>query len=164
MCIIIGLAAVLMVFRDDLFGRWRTRSRAQMQHRIDELDTSEFIQKQQRRSSQSALGGCITLAVGLYILDVRMTGSAVRFLPPLDQAMFLLSILAFNSAIQSFWQSDQNWLKKEQDRLAKKLTLPERARSSYRFRRSSQLPLFVAQCLGPRDLSCARYTNEYAPE
>jgi hypothetical protein len=101
-----------------------------MQHRIDELDTSEFIQKQQRRSSQSELGGCITLAVGLYILDVRMNGSAVRFLPPLDQAMFLLSILAFNSAIQSFWQSDQNWVKKEQDRLAKKLTLPERARSS----------------------------------
>jgi hypothetical protein len=130
MCIIIGLAAVLMVFRDDLSSRWRTGTRAQMQHRIDELDNREFISKQQRRSCQSALGGCITLAVGLYILDVRMTGSAVRLLPPLDQAMFLLSILAFNSAVQSFWQADQTWVKKEQDRLAKKLAIPERARSS----------------------------------
>jgi hypothetical protein len=129
MCIIIGVAAVLMVFRDDLLGRWRTRSRTQMQHRIDELDTREFIRKHQRLSCQSALGGCITLAVGLYILDVKMSGSAVRFLPPLDQAMFLLSILAFNSAVQSFWQADRNWVKKEQDRLAKKLALPEKARS-----------------------------------
>jgi hypothetical protein len=32
--------------------------------------------------------------------------------------MFLLSILAFNSAVQSFWQADRNWVKKEQDRLA----------------------------------------------
>jgi hypothetical protein len=130
MCIIIGIAAVLMVFRDDLFGRWRTRSRTQMQHRIDEIDGREFIRKQQRRSCQSALGGCMTLAVGLYILDVRISGSAVRSLPPLDQAMFLLSILAFNSAVQSFWQADRNWIKKEQDRLAKKLAVPERAPSS----------------------------------
>jgi hypothetical protein len=101
-----------------------------MQDRIDELDNHEFIPNQQRRSCQSALGGCITLAVGLYIFDVKLSGSAVRFLPPLDQAMFLLSILAFNSAVQSFWQADQNWVKKEQDRLAKKLTSPERARSS----------------------------------
>jgi hypothetical protein len=129
MCIIIGLAAVLMVFKDDLFARWRTRTRTQMQHRIDEIDSREFIRKQQRRSWQSALGGCMTLAVGLYILDVRMSGSAVRFLPPLDQAMFLLSILAFNSAVQSFWQADRNWVKKEQDRLANKLALPERAPS-----------------------------------
>jgi hypothetical protein len=129
MCIIIGVAAVLMVFRDDLLGRWRTRSRTQMQHRIDELDTREFIRKHQRLSCQSALGGCITLAVGLYILDVKMSGSAVRFLPPLDQAMFLLSILAFNSAVQSFWQADRNWVKKEQARLAQKLSVPEKAPS-----------------------------------
>jgi len=126
MRIVISVAAVLMVFRDDLFGRWRTRSRTRMQHRMNELDTREFILKHQRLSCQSALGGCITLAVGLYILDVRMSGSAVRFLPPLDQAMFLLSILAFNSAVQSFWQADRNWVKKEQDRLAKKLALPRK--------------------------------------
>jgi hypothetical protein len=100
----ISVAAVVMVFRDDLFGRWRTRSRTQMQHRINELDTREFIRKHQRLSYQSALGGCITLAVGLYIFDVRTSGSTDRFLPPLDQAMFLLSILVFNSAVQSFWQ------------------------------------------------------------
>jgi hypothetical protein len=117
--LLISAAAVVIVFKHDLFGRWRTRTR--MQERINELHTREFIRKQQRLSCQNALGGCITLAVGLYILDVRMSGSAVRFLPPLDQAMFLLSILAFNSAVQSFWQTDRNWVKKEHDRLAKKL-------------------------------------------
>jgi hypothetical protein len=125
----ISVAAVLMVFRDDLFDRWRTRTRTQMQRRMDELNTREFIRKHQRLAYQSALGGCITMAVGLYILDVRMSGSAVRFFPPLDQAMFLLSILAFNSAVQSFWQTDRNWVKNEQDHLAKKLALPERAQS-----------------------------------
>jgi hypothetical protein len=121
--------AIVMVFRSDLFGRWRTRSRTQIQHRMNELDTREFIRKHQRLSYQSALGGCITVAVGLYIFDVRTNGSTDRFLPPLDQAMFLLSILAFNSAIQSFWQTDRNWVAKERDRLAKKLAVLERAPS-----------------------------------
>jgi hypothetical protein len=54
-----------------------------------------------------------------------MSTSEVRVLPPLDQALFLVSILAFNSAVQSFWQSDRNLVKKERDRLAKKLALPQ---------------------------------------
>jgi hypothetical protein len=119
MRVLISVAAVVIVFKHDLFGRWRTRT--QMLRRMNELRTREFVRTQQRLSYQSALSGCITLAVGLYILDVRMSGTAVRFLPALDQAMFLLSMLAFNSAVQSFWQTDRNWVKKEQDRLANKL-------------------------------------------
>jgi hypothetical protein len=46
----ISVVAVLMVFREDLFGRWRTRSRTQIQRRIDELNTREFIRKHQRLS------------------------------------------------------------------------------------------------------------------
>jgi hypothetical protein len=126
---LLSVAAVLIVFRHDLIGRWRTRSRTQVQDRINELDTREFIRKHQRLSLQRALGGCITLAVGLYIFDVRLSGSTERVLPPLDQGLFLLSILGFNSAVQSFWQTDRNWIKKEQDRLTKRLALLGKAPS-----------------------------------
>lgn len=121
----VSAAAVLVVFRHDLWGRWGTRGRMQIEKRITELDSRDFIRKHQRLCCERVLGGFITLAVGLYIWDVKMSTSEVRVLPPLDQALFLVSILAFNSAVQSFWQSDRNLVKKERDRLAKKLALAQ---------------------------------------
>jgi hypothetical protein len=119
----VSAAAVAVVFRHDLLGRWSTRGRTQIQQRLTELESRDFIRKHQRLCYERVLGGCITLAVGLYIWDVKMSTSEVRVLPPLDQALFLVSILAFNSAVQSFWQTDHKLVKKERDRLANKLAL-----------------------------------------
>jgi hypothetical protein len=123
----ISAAAVVTVFRHDLWGRWGTRGRNQIEKRVQELDARDFIRKQQRLCCQRALGGCTTLVVGLYLWDLKMSTDVVRLLPPLDQGMFLVSVLAFNSAIQSFWQTDRNWVKKERDRLHSKLARPDTA-------------------------------------
>ena len=122
----VSAAAVVVVFRHNLWGRWGTRGRTQIQKRIAELESRDFIRKHRRLCCERVHGGCITLAVGLYIWDVKVsTSEPPRFLPPLDQAMFLVSILAFNSAVQSFWQSDRKLVQKERDRLVKKLALSE---------------------------------------
>jgi hypothetical protein len=56
-----------------------------------------------------------------------MSGSTVRFFPPPDQGMFLLSILRLIPLSRVFGKTDRNWIKKEQDPIAKKLALSERA-------------------------------------
>jgi hypothetical protein len=50
MRIVVSVAAVLIVFRHDLFERWRTRNRTKILDRIKELDSREFIRKHQRLS------------------------------------------------------------------------------------------------------------------